>query len=498
MYRSLLLLPLLLLASLPAPAADPLQDFIQSRQAAILQEFASLVAIPNVSSDLPNVRRNAVAIQKMFQQRGVPTRLLTLNDFAPIVFGEILTPGAKRSINFYAHYDGMPVNPAEWINQQPFLPELRDGTKNNSVLPLEQANYNGEWRLYGRASADDKAPIMAMAAALDAIKALGLKHKSNIRFFFEGEEEAGSTHLTEYLQAHKDLVKGDLWLICDGPVHQNRQQSVVFGVRGVTQIDLTVYGPKKGLHSGHYGGWVPNPAQRLARLIAGFSDGEGHVLIKDFYQGVVPFNAAEQAAIRKIPAVEEMLKEELGISETEGDGKRLFETYSLPTLNLRGIQSANVGKMATNVIPAEANATLDIRLVKGLHWQTQLDRVKAHIAAQGYLVLDREPTGEERRKHAKIIRMLAREGYNSVRTPLNLPIAQEVVNLVESVSGPVVQIPSHGGSVPLAMFEEVTRMPLVMVPIVNHDNNQHAPNENLRLQNLWDGIRVMTVLLSKL
>ena len=196
--------------------------------------------------------------------------------------------------------------------------------------------------------------------------------------------------------------------------------------------------------------------------------------------------------------MEEMLKAELGISETEGDGKRLFETYSLPTLNLRGIQAANVGKMATNVLPAEANATLDIRLVKGLHWQTQLDRVKAHIAAQGYLVLDRAPTDEERRKHAKIARMTAREGYNSVRTPLNLPIAQEVVKLVESVSGPVVQIPSHGGSVPLAMFEEVTRMPLIMVPIVNHDNNQHAPNENLRLQNLWDGIRVMTTLLSRL
>ncbi len=476
--------------------ADAVQDYVKGREQTILKEFAGLVSIPNVSADLPNVRRNAVAIQKMFEQRGVPTRLLVLNDYAPIVFGEIATPGAKRTVNFYAHYDGMPVNASEWINKQPFLPELRDGA--SKVLPLEQSKYDGEWRLYGRASADDKAPIMAMAIALDAIKALGLKHQSNIRFFFEGEEEAGSTHLTEYLNANKELVKGDLWLICDGPVHQNRQQSVVFGVRGATNLNLTVYGPKKGLHSGHYGGWVPNPAQRLARLIAGFSDGEGHVLVKDFYKGVVPFNAAEMAAIQKIPAVEEMLKEEFGIADTEGDGKRLFETYSLPTLNLRGIQAANVGSMATNVVPAEANATLDIRLVKGLDWKTQLDRVKAHIAAQGYLVLDRAPTDAERRKHSKIVKVTTREGYNSVRTPLNLPIAQEVVKLVESVAGPVVQIPSHGGSVPLAMFEEVTRMPLIMVPIVNHDNNQHAPNENLRLQNLWDGIRVMTALLSRL
>jgi acetylornithine deacetylase/succinyl-diaminopimelate desuccinylase-like protein len=485
-----------LLLTLSLSAADPVSDFVTARHRQILQEFATLVEIPNVSSDLPNVRRNAAAIEQMFLKRGVPTRLLTLNDYAPIVFGEILTPGAKRTINFYAHYDGMPVTPSEWINNQPFLPELRD--TNNKAIPLDQSSYNPEWRLYGRATADDKAPIMAMAVALDAIKALGLKHQSNIRFFFEGEEEAGSTHLTEYLQKYKDLVRGDLWLICDGPVHQNRQQSVVFGVRGVTSVDLTVYGPKRGLHSGHYGGWVPNPAQRLARLVAGFSDGEGHILVKDFYKGIVPFNESELAAIAKIPAVEELLREELGIAETEGDGKRLFETYSRPTLNLRGIQSASVGKTATNVVPAEANATLDIRLVKGLDWQTQVNRLKAHIAAQGYLILDRAPTDEERRKHAKIIKLTAREGYNSVRTPLNLPIAQEVVKIVESVSGPVVQIPSHGGSVPLAMFEEVTKMPLIMVPIVNHDNNQHAPNENLRLKNLWDGISVLTALLTKL
>ncbi|MBM3762255.1 MAG: M20/M25/M40 family metallo-hydrolase [Acidobacteria bacterium] len=477
-------------------AADPVTEYVSQRHQAILKEFAALVEIPNVTADLPNVRRNAEAIRRMFEQRGIPTRLLTIKDYAPIVFGEIKTPGATRTVNFYAHYDGMPVDPSEWINKQPFLAELRDTA--NKPIPLEQTRYNPEWRLYNRASADDKAPIMAMAIALDAIKALGLKHKSNIRFFFEGEEEAGSTHLTEYLEAHKDLVKGDLWLICDGPLHQNRQQSVVFGVRGVTSLNLTVYGPKRGLHSGHYGGWVPNPNQRMVRLLSTFTDGEGHILVKDFYKGIIPFNASELAAITKIPNVEEMLKEELGLAETEGDGKRLFETYSRPTLNLRGVGGGGIGKTATNVIPAEANATLDIRLVKGLDWKTQVDRVRAHIVAQGYLVLDREPTDAERRKHAKIAKLTAREGYNSVRTPLDLPIVNEVVKIVESVTGPVVLIPSHGGSVPLAMFEEVTKMPLVMVPIVNHDNNQHAPNENLRLQNLWDGIRVMTALLANL
>jgi acetylornithine deacetylase/succinyl-diaminopimelate desuccinylase-like protein len=476
-------------------SADPVADFIQGRQQAILKEFASLVAIPNVSSDLPNIRRNAAAIQRMFAARGVPMRLLEIRDHAPIVYGEIRTPGATRTVNFYAHYDGMPVEPSEWINRQPFLPELRD-TRNQPV-PLDLPPYDPEWRLYGRGSADDKAPIMAMAVALDAIRALGLKHKSNIRFFFEGEEEAGSRNLAEYLRTYRDLLKGDIWLICDGHVHQNRQQSLVFGVRGVVSLELTVFGPQRALHSGHYAGWVPNPAARLARLLATFTDGEGRILVKSFYDGVVPFNAAERAAITKLPPIEEMLRHDHGIAEVEGGGQRLHATYAFPTLNIRGMKAANTGATAANIVPSEATAAIDIRLVKGLDWRTQLSRVREHIAAQGYLVLDREPTPEERRRHAKIARVTSGGGYNSVRTPLDLPLAAELASVIESVTGPVVRIPSMGGSVPLSMFEEETRMPMVIVPIVNHDNNQHAPNENLRLQNLWDGIRLFTVLLTR-
>ena len=446
------------------------------------------------------MRRNAEAIQTMFAKRGVKTELLTIKDYAPIVLGEIETPGATRTINFYAHYDGMPVTPSEWASGQPFLPELRTAPvdKGGKPLPLVQAKYDPEWRLFGRAASDDKAPIFALAASLEAIKALGWKHRSNIRFFFEGEEEAGSPHLTEYLEKYKDRLKAALWLICDGPVHQNRQQSVVFGVRGSTSVEITAYGPKRELHSGHYGGWAPNPAQRLVRLLSTFSDGEGHILVKDFYKGVVPFNEEEKKAIEAIPPVEAALQEELGLAELEGDGARLFTTYSRPTLNIRGLKAVEVGKLARNVIPAEATAALDIRLVKGLDAKVQVERLKAHIQSQGWLVLDRAPTDEERRKYAKICRVTSRDGYNAVRTPLTLPIAKEVIRAVESAVGKVVIIPTHGGSVPLAMFEDVTHTPLVMVPIVNHDNNQHSYNENLRLANLWSGIEVMTALLTQM
>ena len=478
-------------------AADPVRDYVRAHEREIVRELAALIEIPNHSSDLHNIERNAELIRAMFEKRGVATRLLRLKNYPPIVLGEIKTPGAKRTFNLYAHYDGQPVDAKLWTNGAPFRPELRDLA--GKVLPLDRVKYDPEWRIFGRSSSDDKGPILFMATALDAMKANGIAAKANIRFFFEGEEEAGSPHLTEYLREYKDLVRGDLWIICDGPVHQNRQQSIVFGVRGATTIELTVYGPKKELHSGHYGGWVPNPAQRLARLIASFSDGEGHILVKDFYKGVVPFNAAELKAIAAIPPVEDSLKEEFGIADVEGDGQSLAATYAKPTLNVRGMRSVDVGAGGRNVIPAEAVASMDIRLVKGLDAQTEVARVRDHIAAQGYFVLDREPTDEERRKHNKIAKLTSGAGrgfgYNSVRTPLDLPIAQDVIRAVEDVAGRVVLIPSAGGSVPLAMFQEVTGMPLILVPTVNHDNNQHSHNENLRLKNLWDGIAVMAALI---
>ena len=482
----------------PLYPADAIRDYVQTHQRSIVEEFATLIEIPNNASDLPNIEKNAALIRSLFEKRGVPTRLLRLKNYPPIVLGEIKTPGAKRTINLYAHYDGQPVDAKEWANQQPFHPELRtarieDGGK---VLPLLQDSYQPGWRIFSRSSSDDKGPILAMAIALDAMKAAGVQHRANVRFFFGGEEEAGSTHLTEYLRAYRDQLLSDLWIICDGPIHQNRQQSVVFGVRGVTTLELTVFGPKRELHSGHYGGWVANPAQRLSRLLASLSDGEGHILVKDFYQGIVPFNAAELRALAAIPAVEDSLKEELGLADVEGDGLSLAATYGKPTLNIRGIRSVDVGKAGRNVIPSEASASLDIRLVKGLDWRRQIDRVRAHIAAQGYLVLEREPSDDERRKNNKIVMLTAREGYNSIRTPLDLPIAKDVVRAVESAAGKVVLIPSHGGSVPLAMFDEVMKTPLILVPTVNHDNNQHSRNENLRLENLWNGIAVMAALLN--
>ena len=328
------------------------------------------------------------------------------------------------------------------------------------------------------------------------LRAAGLTTKSNIRFAFEGEEEAGSPNLEKILAANKELFRADLWLICDGPLHQTRRQLIAFGDRGVAGLDVTIFGPRGELHSGHYGNWAPNPAMELAKLLASMKDDDGHVLVEHFYDDIVPLSAMEKKAIAEAPAIDSDLMREFWLGSTEGGGKKLAELITLPSLNIRGMASSRTGDLASNVVPASATASLDVRLVKGMDPQRTVQRVIDHIRKQGYYVVDQTPGQEIRIAHPKVAFVAAKEGEAAVRTPMDLPIAQEVIHVVESARGPAIRIPNMGGSVPLTPIERVLGSPTILIPIGNHDNNQHSYNENLRLQNLWDGIELMAALLT--
>jgi acetylornithine deacetylase/succinyl-diaminopimelate desuccinylase-like protein len=325
----------------------------------------------------------------------------------------------------------------------------------------------------------------------------GLKLRSNIRFVFEGEEEAGSINLGRILAAHKDLFTADVWLICDGPVAQTRQQLIAFGARGVTIADITVYGPRRELHSGHYGNWAPNPALMLARLLASMKDDNGHVLVEHFYDGIAPLSETEKRAIAEAPVPDGELMKELWLDSTEGAPEKLIGLLQLPSLNIRGMASSRIGAQASNVIPSTASASIDMRLVKGVGDRETEARLIAHIRKQGFFVVDSEPGADVRIAHAKVARVTFREGgYNAVRTPMDLPISREVIRVVESARGPAVKYPTMGGSVPLEMIERAVGTRTITIPIANHDNNQHSFNENIRIQNLWDGIELMSALIT--
>ena len=313
---------------------------------------------------------------------------------------------------------------------------------------------------------------------------------------WEGEEEAGSPHLEQILMENRDLVHGDVWLVCDGPVDQSGRQTVVFGARGDAHVEITVYGPRHGLHSGHYGNWAPNPAMMLAQLLAGMKDDNGRVLIPHFYDGIAPLSATEKDALAHAPENDAMLMDAFWLGHTEGGGEHLLELINQPSLNVNGLSSAQTGTRAMNVIPSTAVADLDLRLVVGIDWKAQQQRVIAYVRSRGYFVVDHEPSKEELTSHSRVAKIIPDDAsYNAVRTPMALPIAKEVIEAVKSAQGDVVLLPTMGGSVPLGAMERAAQTRTITVPIANYDDNQHAANENLRLRNLWDGIETMAALL---
>ena len=481
------------------PAAQAARQWRQQHERAIMDEFVALLTIPNIAADHANIQRNAEAIAKMMEKRGIAAKLVSVPGGNPVVFGEIKTLAATRTIVLYAHYDGQPLDPKEWATP-PFTPSLRDKQieRDGQVIPLPAAGqrFDPEWRMYARGAADDKAPIIAMMTALDAIRAAGIKTKSNIKFAFEGEEEAGSANLEKTLAANKELFSGDLWLMCDGPVHQTRRQLIAFGARGATRVDVTVYGGRGELHSGHYGNWAPNPALLLARLLVSMKDENGHVLVDHFYDDIAPLSEIEKRAIADAPDIDADLMREFWLGSTEGGGKKLTELITLPSLNIRGMASSRIGAQASNVIPATASATMDVRLVKGMDPRTTAERVIEHIRKQGFFVVNQEPSREMRLSHPKVAMVVAGRYEAATRTSMDLPISQEVIRVVESARGPAVKLPNMGGGLPLTSVERPLGTRTIVIPIGNHDNNQHSYNENLRLQNLWDGIELMAALIT--
>jgi len=481
------------------PAAVAARRWREAHERAILSEFTELLALPNIARDGPNIRKNAAAVAALMEKRGVKTRLLEVPEAPPVVYGEIHVAGAARTIVFYAHYDGQPVDPKEWATP-PWNPVVRNRPleRGGDVVALPASGpIDPEWRIYARSAGDDKAPIIAIAAALDGLKAAAISLRSNVKFVFEGEEEAGSPHLGEIIAKNKELLGGDVWLICDGPVHQSRRQQIVFGARGIVELSITVYGPAHELHSGHYGNWAPNPAMMLARLLASMKDDDGRVAIPNFYEGVEPLSEIEKRAIAGAPDVDRDLMKELALGRTEGGGKKLVELINLPSLNVRGMSSARTGAQATNVVPATATATIDIRLVKGVHHATEAQRVIEHIRQQGYYVVEAEPDAATRMAHSKVARVTVDPGaYDALRTSMDLPISQLVLRTADSARGPVVKLPTMGGSVPLFMIDQILHVPTITTPIANHDDNQHSHDENLRIRNLWDGIELMGAFLA--
>jgi len=481
-------------------AVDAARAWRQAHAVEILSGFSEFLSIPNVASDLPNIERNAAYIREHLEARGATVELWRQEGVPPIVFGLLPAAGATRTVGIYMHYDGQPVVPEQWTHS-PWEPTLYDASMEAGgrprPMPQTGETIDPEWYLYARGAGDDKAPLPAILGALDALAEAGIDRTVNLLFFFEGEEEAGSPHLETYMREHRAALDVDLWLICDGPVHQSRQPQLVFGVRGVTGFEITVYGANRTLHSGHYGNWSPNPALALAKLLGSMKDVDGNVIVEGFYDDTVKAGPGERAALAALPPIDDALRHELALAPegTDGDGALLAERLLLPSLNIRGFVSGAVGAGARNIVPNQATASLDIRMVKANDPERMIDVVERHIESQGYVIVRGEPDAETRRAHPLLARIVREHGYPAARTSLDDPKGAWAVAAARRAAGDdLLLVPSLGGSLPLYLFNNILGSPVVIVPIANHDDNQHAPDENLRLANLWDGIDLMAAL----
>jgi acetylornithine deacetylase/succinyl-diaminopimelate desuccinylase-like protein len=520
-----LLALLALWCSTPAGAqADPVTPaLIEQTAKTNFAEFFEMLALPNDAIKPEDIRKNADWLEAAFRKRGFTTRQLP-NDGKPLVYAEYerKVPGA-RTILFYMHFDGQPVRPEQWAQKSPWTAVLKQRTPQAGAAPLAtmtpsrsgaQAQWqeidatrlqadkiDPEWRIFARAASDDKGPIMMFLSAFDVLKAAGQEPAINVKVLLDGEEEKGSPTIGEVAKAHRELLRADAILIHDGPMHASNQPTIIFGNRGNTVVQLTVHGPKGNLHSGHYGNYVPNPAQRLAALLASMKDDDGRVTIRGYYDSV-KLTDAERKIMADVPDDEAELRRRLGIAKPEAVGRNLQEALQYPSLNIRGMESAAVGEKGANILPSKAVAELDLRTVPGAAPSYLFGLIEAHVRAKGYHLAAGEPTDEERAKYDKIASLKMARGSAAAFTPLDSPVgvwAQAALVKTFATGGepplPMVRIRMMGGSVPTDKLVEALDQPFIIVPLVNPDNNQHSFDENLRLGHFLDGIRAFTGLL---
>lgn len=478
--------------------AMEIEAYRRNNERQILSDFLELLRLPNVTRHSADIERNAVHIVGLLEQRGLRTRLLRAGG-APYIYAEYPSKHAEKTVLLYAHYDGQSVAVDEW-NYDPFSPVVVDKSrsKDGGIVNIEKTSgdYDPEWRVIARSASDDKLPIIALVHALEALTANGIPLSVNLKILLDGEEEHGSPTIRKIIEQSQDLFESDLMLFCDGPQHQSGRKQLVFGVRGFTGVDITVYGPNRPLHSGHYGNWAPNPIMQLAHLLTSMRDASGKILIEDYYDDVSGPTTVERDAIAKIPDWTKELADELAVAIPEGDGAKLDELIMLPAINARGIAGGGVGNDSRNVILPEATVSLDLRLVPNQTVERVRERLEEHIEGQGFHMIREAPDSVMLKRKGRVAKVVWQGGYPAYRAAMDSKATQRLVDVMRRIAPDTVVTPTMGGSLPLYEFGSRLPAPIVILPLANHDNNQHAENENLRLGNLWEAVEILANILA--
>tara|TARA_R110002020_G_scaffold445961_1_gene658043 strand:- start:126619 stop:128112 length:1494 start_codon:yes stop_codon:yes gene_type:complete len=483
------LIALCLLAPILISAQE--ESLVKSQVRHSIDELRDFVSIPNDALEHADINRNLTWLTNKFNERGFNTSVLP-TEGESLFFAALPMEDQKPTLLFYMHFDGQSVDASKWDQADPYKVVLKapegEGWKE---VPFEELNADIDysWRLFGRSTSDDKGPIVMFLNAIDLLKKENRAIPYNIKVILDSEEERGSVPLAKAVKQYNELLKSDYLIINDGPLHSSGNPTLVFGCRGITTMSLTTYGPAKAQHSGHYGNYAPNPAFLLAQLLSSMKDPNGKVIVDGFYNGI-DLDAATMEVLKKVPDNETEIKQDLQIKTADKVGGFYQESLQYPSLNIRGLGSAWIGEKARTIVPESATAEIDIRLVPETKGDNLIALVKKHIGKQGFHILDRVPTKEERLAHDKLVTLTQSGVTDAFRTDLSQPYGQFLEKtLSEIFSEEVVRIRIMGGTVPMAPFINELKVPAFIVPMVNPDNNQHSPNENLEIAQIAYGIK---------
>ncbi len=503
MLRNVIFALITLFISITAYAqkTKPDLDAVSRKHAiASFPEFYELLSLTNDAHIPADLEKNVAWCEAAFAKRGFTTKRLQ-TPALPLLLAERTVKNPKKTVLIYLQIDGQPVNKTDWQQQDPWIPVLKekDIQGNWNIIPDDNLTktINPDWRIFARATSDAKGPAMAFLASLDALKELKVEPNFNIKVIMDFEEELGSPNLPTAVTTYKKDLSADMLIIFDGPRHISNRPTLSFGARGICEITLTTFGPRVPVHSGNYGNYTPNPALRLSSLLGSMKDESGKVTIPGFYDGVI-ITDEEKKILQQVPDDPNEINAFLGIAKPDNVGNNFQEALQYPTLNIRGLNSLFIGDKARTLIPATATAEIDIRLVLSSNPDRLIDLVRKHVESQGYYIVAKEPTEEERMKYPRIAAMKSSISYGAFQTPFNSECGVWLSKaMVKAFGKEPIKIRTAGGSIPISPFVITLGIPAVAVPTVNPDNNQHAENENIRVGNYIDAVKTFLAIMTE-
>jgi len=447
------------------PDLDDVFAYVDAHRREFIDRLVDYVRRPSISAHGQGIAEVADYIAGVMNRIGLNARVVPTAGW-PMVLAERLDRPGAPTVLLYGHYDVQPPDPLEeWVSP-PFEPTVRNG------------------RLYARGVGDNKGQHLAQMLGLESLLACRGELPCNVKLLLEGEEEIGSPQMPAFVREHRDDVMADLVITSDGPVDESGRSRVLFGVRGVASFELRARGASRDLHSGNWGGVAPNPIWTLVQLLATMKNARGEVTIEGFYDNVLPLTGLEQAALEKLPVDVEAVKRSLDLAELDEPVERgFFERLSAwPTFTINGLHGGYGGPGSKTVLPHEAVAKCDIRLVEAQTGEEIFQKVEAHV-----------------RRHAPGVAVIRQGSMDPSKTPLDSPYAAPIRRAVAAVQGeePLV-VPALGGSLPDYVFTKLLGIPAFGVPYANADESNHAPNENLELDRFINGIKTGAAMISEL